>query len=134
MSFTTIVKVLRLPLILLYNLWLLFADFEGGKQCHLYDIAIIKISKILFAFSLITGRTEPLLNCGTKLFLPLYAWNFYLNILCSWFIYHLCMPHTVTFSTPAFLIFYPLMLPLSLLLKLKDGKELKLSEFVVVQQ
>lgn len=78
---------------------------EGSNTT--WFIAVIKIPKILFAFSLVTGRTEPLHNCATKLFLPWYAWSFYLTIVCSWFIYHVFMPHTVNFSTPVLLIFLP---------------------------
>lgn len=101
-------KILRLFLDpVIYNPWIcyLLTSREGSRAT--WFIAVIKISKILFAFSSVTERTEQSHSCAAKWFLPWYPWSFRMSSAYRWNIYPLNVPGTANFSTPQCLIFAP---------------------------
>jgi len=112
---------------------MLFADFEGGKQYHLIHSCHKNTQDSLcIQFSNRKDRTVAQL-----------CHKIISSLICVEFLPEYCMqlihlsPMYASYGEflyPSAPYFFPLMLPLSSLLKLKDGKEQKLSEFVVVQQ
>lgn len=108
---------------------MLFADFGEGKQCHLIHSCHKNIQDSLCTqFS--NRKDSTVAQLCHKIISSLICMEFLPEYVCSRFIYHLCMSHTVNFSTPLLFIFSPHVATV-LTTKVKGGKERKLSEFVV---